>query len=1152
MSATATKTLIDGVVPITPAKPTQGLKSSKTLSGDLLKVCSSFFERTLSCKSFEQANQIDEKYRWYNSVRAFTIQIMSRKVGRDYEMNMFEDYFLQIWDWIMDRYSKGGVMTKSSGDSLEAGRKDRFCHEFVREAIYCKSAPPGAFEGSCVECTMGTAAGKVTDTTQKIYCFATFKELSGPCHTIKPLHKDGVDNYDQNQRMYMFHRRAYETELVVGPLRKAYEKTVSILELYHLNDAGSIYIPNNLEVKGTETVTGDVTHLNNTQVNGDLTCAKTTTTQHVVVDDMATVKGNVSLEGSTNTLKKALIVQGQSNLHALTVEDGGIEVKGATKLHSATEIMSTLRVRGQSSLHNVIVRDDKDANDPMPLAAGECRVWGNTLLQKQLDVVDGPTTLQCKAGNFFVKGTTELTGQLTCLDNHSIRKNLDVTGTSELTGATHVTGTLLVDGQTTTNGLQVRKELQVIQDTKLNADCIVDKELKIEGDTTLKSNCTVLNNLEVRSGSTTLQDLKVTKTLEVQQQTNMRGLVLQDNKGMPKEIVQDGQLKVQGDVHFLSKLDVKDATTLQSTLDVTGDTNVQTLTTAKDTTVNGKFRVEKDETQLLKLTVQKGGLTAEGPTVTNETTVRTTLDVREGTSLNNTTVRTTLDVKGTTNTEEINCHAALTVKGETNTEDTIVNRTLTVKGQSDLNCLHVGPGPHDKHILKGGELRVEKDTELQGDLTVRQSALINQNLTVDKPTLLKDTLSVDKNTELRSVLDVVGVTNLKDNTNVVKVLDVKGDTNLNNTTVRESLTVNGATTVQPLYVKDKLTVTEATTLLGATQIKNTLNVDNLATIESCKVDNGLDVHGQTNTHMGLVNTDKASGPPPTAGAGNFINTGNTTVKQNFTVNGESVHNNTLTVTNGLTNVQTLTAEEDTIINGKLVGNKDVNFNQKLTVEKELITVGPTRVSDLDVSKCLTVHEKTDLQDLKATKTNLGQTFCQATTVENALTVKGPTETNTILNGGELRVKGISKLNSLAVFPQVKQDPPDLPKDGQLHVHEATKLLNVLDVMQDTTLNGSKLTVTKGVTDLQDTNVHVNLVVTDTLTVEKGKTSLQETLVNTGLTVDGETQTMKAIVRKDLNVVQDCNVDCNLNVKKNLDVDGKSDMGDTVCFHNGYM
>ena len=112
-------------------------------------MCSSFFDRTLSCKTFDQANQVDDKYRWYNSCRAFTIQIMSRKVGRDgqvrgvkfpcvfclitfshiplsassLQIENFEDIFLQIWDWIMDKYSKGGVMTKSSGDSQEIARK---------------------------------------------------------------------------------------------------------------------------------------------------------------------------------------------------------------------------------------------------------------------------------------------------------------------------------------------------------------------------------------------------------------------------------------------------------------------------------------------------------------------------------------------------------------------------------------------------------------------------------------------------------------------------------------------------------------------------------------------------------------------------------------------------------------------------------------------------------------------------------------------------------------------------------------------------------------------------------------------------------------------------------------------------------------------
>ena len=53
----------------------------------MLKVCQSFWHRTLSCRVFDKANQIDEKYKWYNSIRFFVIQIMSRKVGRDYEVS---------------------------------------------------------------------------------------------------------------------------------------------------------------------------------------------------------------------------------------------------------------------------------------------------------------------------------------------------------------------------------------------------------------------------------------------------------------------------------------------------------------------------------------------------------------------------------------------------------------------------------------------------------------------------------------------------------------------------------------------------------------------------------------------------------------------------------------------------------------------------------------------------------------------------------------------------------------------------------------------------------------------------------------------------------------------------------------------------------
>merc|ERR1711998_593279 len=207
-------------------------------------------------------------------------------------------------------------------------------------------------------------------------------------------------------------------------------------------------------------------------------------------------------------------------------------------------------------------------------------------------------------------------------------------------------------------------------------------------------------------------------------------------------------------------------------------------------------------------------------------------------------------------------------------------------------------------------------------------------------------------------------------------------------------------------------------------------------------------------------------------------------------------NNTLTVQGATKLMNTLNVAKATTLDGTLTGNNSVKFESDLVVQKDTTVNGTTTLMPLIVQKTLTVNESTELQGaLKAVQCNLQGTTVHNLTVDTDLTVKN---TATVQNECKvdkvLRVRESTMLNKLLVRASSMPDPPagEMPADGDTFVHGKTRLSGVLDVLEDTTLKGSKFTVTQGVTTLQNTNVVQNLNVTHDLTVTEGRTTVQMT------------------------------------------------------------
>ena len=256
----------------------------------------------------------------------------------------------------------------------------------------------------------------------------------------------------------------------------------------------------------------------------------------------------------------------------------------------------------------------------------------------------------------------------------------------------------------------------------------------------------------------------------------------------------------------------------------------------------------------------------------------------------------------------------------------------------------------------------------------------------------------------------------------------------------------------------------------------------------------------------------------------------------LTVTGDLVVNNKTKLNGITTKCKTESGEDvdfdlsgpDLTVPGKLNINESATFNKNvecqdtLTVQGATALVGPTTAQDVKVERGLAVYGTTNLyEDVTAHRT--------------------------------ATIKEHMRLHCVTVAPYDTSIEPDaFPKPGELRVFNATMLDGTLNVNKEATF-ASDTTVSGNVVAKSKVNVEGNLTAeADALvkgdTVLTGMTTCEGGLgVKSAATVMGPTTLLG-----DLKCDGEANMNSNTNIKGDLHVDGKSDMGDTVLFHNGYM
>ena len=440
-------------------------------------------------------------------------------------------------------------------------------------------------------------------------------------------------------------------------------------------------------------------------------------------------------------------------------------------------------------------------------------------------------------------------------------------------------------------------------------------------------------------------------------------------------------------------LTVSNATTLSSTLDVTGASTMNstlkvndTLTVSKASTISSTLDVSKASTLKSTLKVSKAATLSSTLAVTGASTMGSTLKVNDTLTVSKaSTLSSTLDVsKASTLKSTLKVSKAATlsstlaVTGASTMGSTLkVNDTLTVSKASTLSStLDVAKASTLKSTLKVSKAATLSSTlAVTGASTMGSTLKVNDTLTVSKASTLSSTLDVAKASTLKSTLKVSKAATLSSTLNVI------GDASFNS-----NLRIGGNlyATYPDTSIPSSAISGGVLTIQHTSDTGDTVLVDDVMNVKTLQFDkdSGFDVSLQSvgvakirmNSTFKFWNIDGSDGLTAEG-----LDTVNLVAADGITL---SANNNTdpksLTIGYDTTNVDvSLNAKVDLSTDQSVGGHKtftdDISFSQDVDVTGKLSHNGLVITSGNEIDQVKTISQSLTLTSNTWTDTNISGT-----------------------------------------------------------------------------------------------------------------------------------------------------------------------------------
>jgi UDP-3-O-[3-hydroxymyristoyl] glucosamine N-acyltransferase len=331
------------------------------------------------------------------------------------------------------------------------------------------------------------------------------------------------------------------------------------------------------------------------------------------------VTGGVHIDGNLDVEGQLTVIESQN----LRISDAIIEVgKGNTTAdvgmmfdHQGSNVVVGYKDNELIMAHTQSSADQTSftANTANPITA---HVYGYLVTQSNVGVINTNPIHTLDVGSnlyvddvasnvLYVKGATDLDGNLIVYGNAYIEQDLHVKENAYVTQDLTVTENVLVS-----NNLTVTKDLTVNNDAYITQDLTVTENVFVSNNITVTKDLEVVENVLVSNNLTVTKDVEVVENVLVSNNlTVTKDLTVNDNVYVTQDLTVTENVFVSNNLTVTKDLIINDNAYVTQDLTVTENVLVSNnLTVTKDMTINGNVFFSNNLTVAKDLTVNENAL----------------------------------------------------------------------------------------------------------------------------------------------------------------------------------------------------------------------------------------------------------------------------------------------------------------------------------------------------------------------------------------------------------------------------------------------------------------------------------------------------------------------------------------------------------------
>ena len=511
----------------------------------------------------------------------------------------------------------------------------------------------------------------------------------------------------------------------------------------NLSIDGNLVVNNALSSGGVISVSGDASFNGDTSTGGDISVTGVASgSGDISAGGVISFDGDASLSGVVSATGN-ISITGEASLNEVTSQSGGISVNGDVTASGAISAGGDITFGGNADVAEVtsqsgVISFDGDATASGAISAsGDITFDGNATVNE----VTSQSGVISVNGDATASGVISASGDITFGGNATVNEVTSTNGAISVSGATSAKGNITSAQSQTFNGeFTLNNSVTILakENTVLFKGTVNGTHALTIGNNANTTNVTFeksvgsvnkLASLDVKGNATANEAISTTGNISIGGTSTITDVTSQNGAiSVTGDATASGTISARGNISFGANAIINEVTSSNGAISVSGATSAKgNITSAQSQTFNGEFTLNKSVTIL-----------AKNNTVLFKDTVNGTYDLAIGNNANitnvtfeksvgSTDVLNSLFVKGNvTLKDKITTKGNISIGGTSSiTDATSQSGAISLAGDATASGVIFASG----NISFGANAILNEVTSQNGAISVSGTTLANGNIT---------------------------------------------------------------------------------------------------------------------------------------------------------------------------------------------------------------------------------------------------------------------------------------------------------------------------------------------------------------------------------------------------------------------------------------